>query len=43
MAPGLFDWARTDGVTWVYIFKVLAAFITCGWPCAWNCRNRARR
>jgi uncharacterized membrane protein YccC len=26
---GLFAWARTDGVTWVYIFKVLAAaFIT---------------
>jgi hypothetical protein len=26
---GFFAWARTDGVTWVYIFKVLAAaFIT---------------
>ncbi|POA46763.1 FUSC family protein [Pseudomonas sp. MPR-ANC1] len=26
---GLFDWARSDGVTWVYIFKVLlAAFLT---------------
>ena len=26
---GFFDWARTDGVTWVYIFKVLtAAFLT---------------
>ncbi|MGH8485545.1 MAG: FUSC family protein, partial [Pseudomonas sp.] len=26
---GFFEWARTDGVTWVYIFKVLvAAFIT---------------
>jgi uncharacterized membrane protein YccC len=25
----LFDWARSDGVTWVYIFKVLlAAFLT---------------
>ncbi|WP_339485821.1 FUSC family protein [Pseudomonas sp. RL_5y_Pfl2_70] len=27
--PGFFDWARSDGVTWVYIFKVLiAAFLT---------------
>ena len=26
---GFFDWARSDGVTWVYIFKVLiAAFLT---------------
>ncbi|GGU71732.1 fusaric acid resistance protein [Pseudomonas laurentiana] len=26
---GFFDWVRSDGVTWVYIFKVLcAAFIT---------------
>jgi uncharacterized membrane protein YccC len=26
---GFFEWARTDGVTWVYIFKVLsAAFLT---------------
>ena len=26
---GFFDWARSDGVTWVYIFKVLiAAFMT---------------
>ncbi|WP_338489656.1 FUSC family protein [Pseudomonas trivialis] len=26
---GFFDWARSDGVTWVYIFKVLiAAFVT---------------
>ncbi|KAE9648481.1 FUSC family protein [Pseudomonas sp. PB106] len=26
---GLFDWARSDGVTWVYILKVLiAAFLT---------------
>ncbi|WP_339432057.1 MULTISPECIES: FUSC family protein [unclassified Pseudomonas] len=26
---GVFDWARSDGVTWVYIFKVLfAAFLT---------------
>ena len=22
---GFFDWARSDGVTWVYIFKVLFA------------------
>src|SRR3546814_15339058 len=26
---GFFEWARSDGVTWVYIFKVLlAAFLT---------------
>jgi len=26
---GFFDWARSDGVTWIYIFKVLAAaFLT---------------
>ena len=26
---GFFDWARSDGVTWVHIFKVLiAAFLT---------------
>ena len=26
---GFYDWARSDGVTWVHIFKVLiAAFVT---------------
>lgn len=40
---GFFDWARSDGVTWVYIFKVLlAAFLTLWLAMRLNCHNRAR-
>ncbi|MBD8623739.1 MULTISPECIES: FUSC family protein [unclassified Pseudomonas] len=28
---GFFDWARSDGVTWIYIFKVLLAAFTTLW------------
>lgn len=40
----LHSWARSDGVTWVYIFKVLlAAFLTYWLALRLNCRSRTRR